>query len=172
MPTLVRAARLAVRWQEERAVGEGRADLLSPAALFLAASVWRGRRQNALPLPSWSAPPAMLHALALKRAGAGWTAALLAVAAEAARRAHGELRRLQDAERRGLALADTATARSRLPAALDAALRLPVLTPATLAARAGVSTRAGLALADRLVRAGVLREATGRSAWRAYAIAA
>lgn len=172
LPPLVRAARLAARWQEERAAAEGRADLLLPAALFLAASVWRGRRPDALPLPLWSAPPTMLHALALKRAGAGWTAALLAVAAEATRRAHGELRRLQDAERRGLALADAVTTRSRLPAALEIALRSPVLTPATLAARVGVSTRAGLALVDRLVRAGVLREATGRGAWRAYAIAA
>ena len=116
----------------------------------------------------------MLHALALKGAGAdavGWTAGLLAAAAAVAGRAHAQLRRLQEMERRGLALADAATARSRLPAAVDAVLRLPVLTPGVLAAHAGVSTRAGLALVDRLVKGGVLREATGRGAWRAYALA-
>ena len=79
---------------------------------------------------------------------------------------------MQGLERRGLALADAATARSRLPAAVEAALRLPVLTLGMLAAHAGVSTRVGLALVDRLVKGGVLREATGRGAWRAYALAA
>lgn len=75
-------------------------------------------------------------------------------------------------ERRGLTLAAAATARSRLPAALDAALRLPVFTPGTLAARVGVSARAGLALVGQLEDAGVLEESTGRAAWRAYALAA
>jgi len=175
LPPLVHAARLARVWQEERAAGEGRADLLSPAALFLAAALWRGRRHDGLSLPLWSAPPAMLHALALRRTGtgaAGWTAGLLATAAEAARHAHGELRRLQEVERRGVALAAAATSRSRLPTALDVALRLPVLTPGALAVRAGVSARAGLALVGRLVKGGVLREVTGRGAWRAYALAA
>ena len=175
LPPLLHAARLARAWQEERGAGEGRADLLSPAALFLAAALWRGRCRGGLPLPVWSAPPSLLHALALKGAGAtgaasGWVAGLLAIAAEAARAAHGEMRRLREAERRGLALAEAATARSRLPAALEAALRLPVLTPGTLAARTGVSTRAGLALVGRLEAAGVLREVTGRGAWRAYAL--
>ncbi len=175
LPSLLHAARLARAWQQERAAGDDRGDLLSPATLFLAASIWRGRRLDGLPLPVWSAPPAMLHTLALKGAAADateWTAGLLAITVEAARRAHGELRRLQDAERRGLALAAAGTARSRLPAALDAALRLPVLTSGTLAARAGISTRASLALVGRLVKGGVLREATGRGAWRAYALAA
>lgn len=172
LPVLLHAARLARAWQEERAAGEGREGLLSPAALLLAVILWRGRRRDGLPLPLWSAPPAMLHALALRSAGAAaWTAGLLAAATEAARGAHSELRRLQELERRGLALAEAATARSRLPAALDAALRLPVLTPGTLAARTGVSARAGLALVGRLEAAGVLREATGRGAWRAYALA-
>ena len=171
LPSLLHAARLARAWQEEQAAGEGRGDLLSPAALFLAAALWRGRRRDALPLPLWSAPPAMLHALALKGTGAGWMAGLLTIATEAARRARAELRRLQEMECRGLALAASATARSRLPAALDAVLRLPVLTPGTLAARTGVSTRAGLALVGRLVKEGVLREATGRDAWRAFVLA-
>jgi hypothetical protein len=78
---------------------------------------------------------------------------------------------LQEVERQGIALAGAATARSHLPAALDVTLRLPVLTPGTLAVRVGVSTRAGLPLVDKLVKGGVLREATGRGAWRAYALA-
>ena len=144
LPPLVHAAWSARRWHEERAAGEGRGDLLSPTALFLVAALWRGRRRGGLPLPLWSAPPAMLHALALRGAGAdaaGWVAGLLAAAAEAARAAHARL------------------------------LRLPVLTPGVLATHTSISTRAGLALVDRLVQGGVLREATGRGAWRAYALA-
>ena len=115
----------------------------------------------------------MLHALALRGGGgAEWTPALLAIAAEAARHAHEELRLLQAAQARGLALAAAATARSHLPAALDAALRLPVLNARMLAAQLGVSTRAGLALVGQLAAAGVVREVTGRGAWRAYTVAA
>jgi hypothetical protein len=169
---LLRAARVAGRWQRERAAGEGRADLLSASALFLAAALWRGQRQDALPLPLWSAPAAMLQALGLQGGSApGWTEGLLAIAVAATRQAHAELGRLLAMERHGRALAGSVTARSHLPAAVDAALRLPALSARRLAAHAGISTRAGVALADQLVRVGVLREATGRGAWRAYVLA-
>ena len=51
------------------------------------------------------------------------------------------------------------------------ALSEPLITGRLLANRLDVSTRAGLDLADRLVEAGVVRELTGRSAWRAFALA-
>ena len=51
------------------------------------------------------------------------------------------------------------------------ALREPLVTGRLLARRLGVSGRAGLDLATRLVEAGVLREMTGRAAWRAFAVA-
>jgi HTH DNA binding domain len=51
------------------------------------------------------------------------------------------------------------------------ALREPLITGRLLARRLGVSARTGLDLAARLVAAGVLREMTGRTAWRAFAIA-
>jgi hypothetical protein len=61
--------------------------------------------------------------------------------------------------------------RSRLPEAGALALREPLVTGRLLARRLDVSDRAGLDLATRLVQAGVLREMTGRAAWRAFAIA-
>ena len=84
-------------------------------------------------------------------------------------RASQELARLQRAEARAAGLARTA--RSRLPAAAVLALRRPVVTARSLAIRLGVSHRAALDLVGELEISGVIREATGRSAWRAFAVA-
>jgi hypothetical protein len=62
------------------------------------------------------------------------------------------------------------TARSHLPAAAALALRPPVLTAAGLARQLRLSPQAALGLLAQLVAAGVLREATGRAAWRAFVI--
>jgi predicted transcriptional regulator len=62
------------------------------------------------------------------------------------------------------------TARSKLPAAADLALRQPVLTRRTLARELRVSPQAALALLDQLVAAGLLKEATGRHAWRVFIV--
>jgi hypothetical protein len=45
------------------------------------------------------------------------------------------------------------------------------VTGSLLARKLDISPRAGLDLATRLVEAGVLREMTGRAAWRAFAVA-
>ena len=58
--------------------------------------------------------------------------------------------------------------RSRLPAAVDAALRTPVITPTALARQIRVAPQTANDLLRQLVRGGVVREATGRSAFRAY----
>jgi HTH DNA binding domain len=89
--------------------------------------------------------------------------------ADAARRAGQELTRLGAAAAKAAGL--RRTARSRLPAAADLALRRPVLTARGLATRLAISHQAALGLLTQLVAAGVLREATGRAAWRAFAIA-
>ena len=88
--------------------------------------------------------------------------------AEAARRGGRELDRLQAAARRIAAL--PGSARSRLQAAGAVALREPLITGRLLAGRP-FSARTGLDLAVGLVAAGVLREMTGRTAWRAFASA-
>ena len=47
----------------------------------------------------------------------------------------------------------------------------PVLTARALAERLGLSPQAALGLINQLVAAGVLKEATGRAAWRAFVVA-
>ena len=144
--------------------GPVRADRLPTAALFLAACLWRRHGSTpTLALPLWSASPDRLEALAFAT-GSAWCAGFLVVVAEAAQRAGQDLTRLQTAASRAAAL--RRTARSRLPEAVSLALREPVLTAADLATRLCISPQAALGLLRQLVAAGVLREATGRSAWR------
>jgi hypothetical protein len=61
------------------------------------------------------------------------------------------------------------TARSLIPRALNHILRTPVVTARGLADKLSITSQAALGLVRQLVAAGVLREATGRTAWRAFA---
>jgi predicted ArsR family transcriptional regulator len=79
-----------------------------------------------------------------------------------------ELERLREAEQKSLLLAKTA--RSRLPDAVDALLRAPVVTANSLARTLGVTPDGALRLLRQLVSAGIVREATGRASWRAYVL--
>lgn len=168
IPALLRAGQAAQAWATCERTGNDRADRLPTAALFLAACLWRRHGTTpAIALPVWSAPPRQLDALALAT-GSAWLAGFLATVAEAAQRAGQELTRLQAAADRAAAL--RRTARSRLPDAAALALRSPVLTAAGLASRLRVSHQAALGLIRQLVTAGVLREATGRAAWRAFTV--
>lgn len=141
---------------------------LRPRPLFLAAAVWQRHATPLLALPLWSATPRRLDRLALLT-GPAWLGGCLDAIADATQRAGQELTRLEAAAAKAAGL--RRTARSRLPAAADLALRLPVLTGRDLATRLGISHQAALGLLTQLVAAGVLREATGRAAWRAFAIA-
>jgi len=60
------------------------------------------------------------------------------------------------------------SARSHLPAAIDAIIRAPVVTARTLAKRLAVSHQTALGLLRQLVEAGIIKEARGRGAWCAY----
>jgi hypothetical protein len=137
--------------------------------LFLAACLWRengfGRD---IPLLFWSAPTQLHHRLAL-RVGTAWLAGFLACITAAARAARDELTGLQRAETTGAALARTR--RSQLPRALDHVLRIPVVTARSLAEALSVTPQAALGLLRQLTAAGVVREATGRAAWRAFTTA-
>jgi hypothetical protein len=168
LPPLLRAAEAARAWQDA-ATEEGREERPARAALLLAAALWRAAGGGEmLPLPFWSAPVAMLHRLALAPA-AGWAEGFLRCTAAAAEAAARELARLREAEWRLAAL--PCTARAKLPAAAAVALSAPLLTRRMLAERLGISPQAALALIDRLVAAGLLREATGRSFWRVFVLA-
>ena len=121
-----------------------------------------------LALPLWSAAPRCLERLGLT-AGPAWLEGFLVAVVDAAQRAGQELTRLQTAAERASAL--RRTARSQLPAAASLALRQPVLIARGVAERLRLSPQAALTLLKQLVAAGVLREATGRAAWRAYVVA-
>jgi signal transduction histidine kinase len=166
---LLRAGQAAQAWAECEPLGQGRGDRLSTAGLFLTAAVWR--RAGATPtlaLPLWSALPRHLERLALA-AGPAWLGGFLTTVTDAAQRAGQELTRLQSAAARAEGL--RRTARSQLPAAAASALRSPVLTARGLAERLRLSPQAALGLLNQLVAAGMLREATGRAAWRAFVVA-
>jgi hypothetical protein len=161
-PALIRAARGARAWINR----QGHADPLAADGVFLAACLWReagfGRD---IPLPFWSAPVQLHHRLALQ-IGTAWVAGFLACIAAAARAAREELAGLLRAEAAGTALGRTA--RSHLPQALDHVLRSPVVTARGLADSLSITPQAALKLVRQLAAAGVLREATGRAAWRAF----
>jgi predicted ArsR family transcriptional regulator len=76
---------------------------------------------------------------------------------------------LQKTEAAGITLARTA--RSYLPRALDHVLRTPVVTARDLADELSITPQAALGLLRQLIAAGVVREATGRAAWRAFTTA-
>ena len=67
----------------------------------------------------------------------GWLLDFLVLLAEGARAAVRQLERLLDAAEQGKALVVGCDRRARLPAALDAVLRRPVLTPKALVRRVG-----------------------------------
>jgi hypothetical protein len=148
---------------------KGRGDRLAGFGTFLATWLWReagfGRP---LSLPFWSATPQKLNRLALT-AGANFLPGFMDCVTDAAQRAHRELKRLQQAEAKAAGL--RRTARSRLPKVAEIVLRVPVLTAGGLAIRLGVTPQAALALIKQLTAVGILREETGRSAWRGFAIA-
>jgi len=80
-----------------------------------------------------------------------------------------ELNRLRRAE---TMVADLGgTARSRLRDAADRVIRAPVITARSLADGLDVSPQAALGLLRQLLAAGIVREATGRAAWRAFVVA-
>lgn len=136
-----------------------RADRLGAPAVLRAAWLWRRHGGTGQPgLPFWSAPVGMLHRLALAPTEAG----VLAAVAEAATMARRMLARLH--------AVPAAPARGRMPEARAEALRRPVLTGRMLATALGISQRGALDLVGRMAAAGMLREATGRRAWRAFVI--
>lgn len=163
-PLLIRAGRAARDWMHLAGIKDR-----NPDALFLAACLWceKGPRRP-IPLPFWSAPETQHHRLE-RHFGLEWMADFLECVRAAAIVGLQELQRLRESEEKGRVLGPTA--RSRLPEALDALLRAPVLTAGSLAQTLHVTPRAALGLLQQLMAAGLVREATGRSSWRAFALA-
>lgn len=162
-PALMRAGRAARDWMNLAGVKDR-----NPDAFFLAACLWceKGARRP-IALPFWSAAETHHHRLEL-RFGLEWMADYLDCVAAAAIVGLQELQRLRETEGKGRVLGTTA--RSRLPAALNAMLRAPVVTVSSLAKTLDVTPQAALGLLRQLMAAGMVREATGRASWRAFAL--
>jgi hypothetical protein len=160
---LIRAGRAARDWLNRPGVAP-----YHPAGYFVAACLWREETARApIPLPFWSASELDHHRLTL-RFGLDWMAQFLECVTAAATTGLRELARLLEAEKKRMDI--HATARSRLPDALDAVLRVPVVTADSLAQSIRVTPRAALGLLGQLAATGVVREVTGRASWRAYAL--
>ena len=125
-PVLIRAGRAARDWLNRAGV-----EPHNPASYFAAACLWREETAHSqIPLPVWSAPELYHHRLGL-RIGLDWMAQFLECVTAAALTGLRELARLLEAEKMRADIG--LTARSRLPDALDAVLRAPVVTANSLA---------------------------------------
>jgi HTH DNA binding domain len=182
-PPLLAGAVAAQAWMES-----GIIDQADPMHALLAAfgRLVRQPPARSVFVPVWSAYPAVgfgdRDALPTLRSDAAdrlvgwgrmvtWPVTCLHLIAESARLALRELDRLEaaaSAKGRG-ALAGT-DRRSRLPDALDALLRAPVLTPKSLAAQLRIVPQTATALLRTLQAEGVVREVTGRGSFRAFAV--
>jgi len=163
-PLLIRAGRAARDWINRPGV-----DPHDAAAIFLASCLWREKTPAPLPisLPFWAAPEPYHHRLTL-RIGSEWMAQFLECVAAAAMIGLRELARLHEAEKKAGSF--RITARSRLPHALDAVIRAPIVTTGSVAKALDVTPQAALGLVRQLMAAGIVREATGRASWRAFAL--
>ncbi|TCZ61070.1 helix-turn-helix domain-containing protein [Roseicella aquatilis] len=154
-------------------VASSEAERRQRAGLVAAAALVACGRLRAIPLPLWAAIPG--------RPASGWRddprfgaepdtlITALRQIAEAARGATRELDRLLDAAEAGAKLTAGLDRRSRLPDAVEAVLRAPAITPTALARRLGVVPQTATDLCRQMTRAGVVREATGRRSFRAFA---
>jgi hypothetical protein len=162
-PVLIRAARAAREWTNRFDLNERNAE-----GVFLAACLWRQERgRRPIALPFWSALESRHDRLNMQF-GIGWIAEFLECVTAAAVVGLQELERLRQVEEKGRLL--RVTARSRLPDALNAVLRTPIVTATSLAKALHVTPVAARGLLDQLVTAGLVREAMGRASWRAYVL--
>ncbi len=182
LPPLLTAAQTARRWMEAGITAcptPGQALLL--AAIVLA----RTGALQAVVLPVWAAYPALgfgdgaalprLRSDAADRlVGRGqpvtWPLAFLHLVADSARMGLRDLDRLEAAAEKGRALTAGLDRRSRLPDAIDALLRHPVLSPNALAKTLRIAPQTATALVRELQEKGVVREVTGRGRFRAFAL--
>ncbi len=159
--------------EEGRLIAGDEADRRQRAGLVAAAALVASGRLRAIPLPLWAAVPGRPASQWRDdpRFGAEPEALIVALrqVAEAARGGLRELGRLLDAAEAGARLTAGLDRRSRLPDAVDTVLRVPALTPTALARRLKVVPQTATDLCRQMAKAGVVREATGRKSFRAFA---
>ena len=162
VPDLISAGRAARDWMNTHI----QSDPLAIDAIFLAACIWREKGfGRSISLPFWSATAYRHHRLT-SAVGIPWLIGFLECITEAAQTARYELDKLRRVEDRAAIL--KRSVRSHLPAAIDAVIRVPVITARGLAKRLAITHQASLGLLKQLIEAGIIKEATGRGAWRAF----
>jgi hypothetical protein len=181
-PPLLAGVAAAQAWMDS-----GITDRADPAHALLAGfgRLVRQAPARSVFVPLWSAYPAVgfgdrdalptLRSEAADRvAGWGvsvpWPVAGLHLIAESARMGLRELDRLELAAGQGKAGLAGTDRRSRLPAALDALLRAPLLTPKALATQLRITPQTATASLRGLQAQRVVREVTGRGRFRAFAL--
>jgi hypothetical protein len=181
LPPLLVAARVAEGW-----MSAGIVDLPSPWQALLAATgslVSSGGLRAVIP-PLWTSYPTLGQGSAAALPGLrsdvaarvapagsvpGWLLAFLQLLTEGALAMLRELDRLLEVAERGRALTIGCDRRSRLPEVIDAVLRVPVLTPKSLAAQLAIAPQTATALLRELRAAQLATEITGRRSFRAFA---
>jgi hypothetical protein len=181
-PPLLVAGYAAQSWME---AGLTATPAPGQALSLAAASLARAGALQTFFLPVWSAYPALgfgdRDTLPRLRSDAAdrlvgwsvpitWPLTFLHLIAESARMGLRQLDRLEAAAAKGRALTAGLDRRSRLPDAIDALLRTPVLTPNALAAKLKVAPQTATSVLRELLGKGVVREVTGRERFRAFAI--
>jgi len=181
LPPLLAVAQAAAAWMETTVTAQPAPHL----GLFAAVALLARRKLSAVFLPVWAAYPAAgfgdRDALPTLRTDAAtrvvdwgkpvtWPHAFLHLVAESARAGLRELDRLEAVAMKGRTVTSDCDKRSRLPDAFDALLRVPALTPKTLAARLKIAPQTGTALLRELQGRGMIREVTGRGSFRAFAL--
>jgi HTH DNA binding domain len=182
LPPLLVGALAAAAWMES-----GVSDPPEPARALLVAfgRLVRQPPVRAVFVPLWSAYPAIgsgdrdalpgLRSDVADRLGADggsvpWPAAGLALIAESARHGLRTLDQLAAAAEKGRGALAGSDRRSRLPEALEALLRAPLVTPKALAAQLKIAPQTATGLLGTLAGKGVVKEVTGRGRFRAYAV--
>jgi HTH DNA binding domain len=163
IPELISAAIAARDWMNTHIKSEP----LALEAIFLGACVWREKGfGRPISLPFWSAT-AYRHYRLSSAVGIAWLVGFLECVAEAAQSGRHELDRLLRIEEKAATF--KRTARSHLPAAINIVIRAPLSTARGLAERLNITHQGALCLLEQLVDAEIVKEATGRGAWRAFA---
>jgi hypothetical protein len=169
LPALPAAALAAAAWARQAGEAEPARPTEAQALLLAAALLRRRARAPAVPLPFWAAfahGPRRRPRLQDPQ----WPAAFLAEVAEAARRGLAELAWLNAAAARAASLAARERSHGQAGKAAEIALRQPVVTAAGLATALGATPQGALLIIKRLMAAGILREATGRTSFRAFMV--
>lgn len=167
LPTIVAALYAAAVW---RSIDDGVEDEVDLRAGFLLTCAM-SERLRTIPLPFWTARP-IVYGLQKSASPFGKERVVgqLKLINESGLSAMRELERLTDFQKRFTDLTTRLTKRSRMSDAIDAAIRLPIVTPQTLSRRLKITPQASTKLLRHLSDIALMTESTGRKSFRGFTI--